>query len=206
MITRPTRISRTIATCLDQIYTNSTNVKFDSGILLNQISDHFPVFTITSHSYKKSKNSFIYSRNITDEKIENFNTLLRNIEWDNVLREEHPETAFNNFLLKFNEIHELIFPIQKIRINKNIHKVEKFMTNGLLKCRAKKFSLSSLSIKNPTLENISKYHLYRNIYTRAIKTAKKIYYSNELNNCKSDLTLSVPKYLATLLVQGGGHI
>ena len=159
LITRPTRISRTIATCLDQIYTNSTNVKFDSGILLNQISDHFPVFTITSHPYKKSKNSFIYSRNITDEKIENFNTLLRNIEWDNVLREEHPETAFNNFLLNFNEIHELIFPIQKIRINKNIHKVEKFMTNGLLKCRAKKFSLSSLSIKNPTHENISKYHL-----------------------------------------------
>ena len=53
LITRPTRISRTIATCLDQIYTNSTNVKFESGVLLNKISDHFLVFTITSHPYKK---------------------------------------------------------------------------------------------------------------------------------------------------------
>ena len=176
LITRPTRISRTIATCLDQIYTNSTNVKFESGILLNNISDHLPVFTITSHPYKKSKDSFIYSRNITDEKIENFNTLLRNIEWENVLNVDHPQTSFNNFMLNFNEAHNLTFPIQKIRINKNIHRVEKFMTDGLLKCRTKKFALSALSIKNPTQENVSKYHLYRNIYTRAIKTAKKIYY------------------------------
>ena len=187
LITRPTRISRTIATCLDQIYTNSTNVKFESGILLNNISDHLPVFTITSHPYKKSKDSFIYSRNITDEKIENFNTLLRNIEWENVLNVDHPQTSFNNFMLNFNEAHNLTFPIQKIRIKKNIHRVEKFMTDGLLKCRTKKFALSALSIKNPTQENVSKYHLYRNIYTRAIKTAKKMYYSNELNNCKSDL-------------------
>ena len=187
LITRPTRLSRTVATCLDQIYTNSTNVNFESGILLNNISDHFPVFTITSHPYKESKASFVYTRNINNEKIENFNTLLNNVEWQNVLNVDHPQSAFNNFLQDFNQLYDLVFPLQKIRINKNIHKIEKFMTDGLLKCRRKKFELSSLSIKCPTTENVAKYRLYRNIYTRAIKTAKKLYFSYELKNCKSDL-------------------
>ena len=113
--------------------------------------------------------------------------MLRDVEWDNIINEAHPQIAFDNFLQIFNELYELIFPLQKSRINKNIHRIEKFMTDGLLKCRIKKFALSSLSIKEPTPENISKYHKYRNIYTRAIKTAKKIYFSNELANCKTDL-------------------
>ena len=187
LITRPTRISRTSATCIDQIFTNAKDNSFHSGILLNDISDHFPIFTITPYSYKASKESCFFTRNINEEKITGFINLLRNVNWENVTNSMEPQHCFNKFYELFNEFYELSFPLQRIRINKNIHKIEKFMTDGLMRCRDKKFELSTLSINEPTADNIRMYNRYRNVYNRAIKTAKKLYYCNELKKCKSDL-------------------
>jgi hypothetical protein len=44
-ITKPTRITNTTATLIDNIYVKYlTNVKISSGIILSDISDHLPVF------------------------------------------------------------------------------------------------------------------------------------------------------------------
>jgi hypothetical protein len=180
-------VSRTCATCIDQIFTNSTSNSFQSGILLKSLSDHFPVFTITSVPYKANKQSYIYTRNITEEKIVDFINLLRNVNWENVTSSDQPQICFDNFIQQFNEFYELSFPLRKMRRNKNKHKLEGFMTEGLLRCRNKKYELSSFSIKHPTLININTYNSYRNCFNRVIKTAKKLYYCNELANCKYDL-------------------
>ena len=69
-----------------------------SGVLLNNILDHFPVITITLHPYIESKVPFLYN----NEKIENFNIELNDIEWQNILSVIHPHSDFNNFLNEFN--------------------------------------------------------------------------------------------------------
>ena len=43
-ITKPTRITSTCASCLDNIITNAPPNPLSSGVLIEDISDHFPVF------------------------------------------------------------------------------------------------------------------------------------------------------------------
>ena len=61
------------------------------------------------------------------------------------------------------------------------------MTKGLMISRKRKFQLSALSCKTRTLVNINNYKTYRDIYNKAIKDAKKIFYRNELQDNKNDL-------------------
>ena len=45
LITKPTRVTSNTATLIDNIFTNSSRNSFN-GILLSDISDHFPIFCI----------------------------------------------------------------------------------------------------------------------------------------------------------------
>ena len=44
LITKPTRITTTSSTLIDHIYTNFPATKLTPGILINDLSDHLPVF------------------------------------------------------------------------------------------------------------------------------------------------------------------
>ena len=48
LILRPTRITSTSATLIDNIFVNSLEDNFTSGLLLTNISDHLPIFQITT--------------------------------------------------------------------------------------------------------------------------------------------------------------
>ena len=46
LITLPTRIKHQTATLIDHIFTNNICQKYSAGIIINSLSDHFPVFYI----------------------------------------------------------------------------------------------------------------------------------------------------------------
>lgn len=46
LITKPSRITERSATLIDNIYTNILDNNLISGLLLNDISDHLPIFMI----------------------------------------------------------------------------------------------------------------------------------------------------------------
>ena len=61
-ITKPTRITRHSSTIIDNISTNK------SGLLMNDITDHLPIFTFSLHEVKRNESkTFIYKRK-NDEK------------------------------------------------------------------------------------------------------------------------------------------
>jgi hypothetical protein len=74
----------------------------------------------------------------------------------------------------------------KKRFNKNIHKIQGFMTNGLLISRNSKKTLHKASIANPTAENINKYKTFRSIYQRVLRAAKKLYFTSKLHENASN--------------------
>lgn len=51
-VTRSTRITSHCATLIDNIFTNDTENKTVSALLINDISDHLPVFTVCDRNYK----------------------------------------------------------------------------------------------------------------------------------------------------------
>ena len=54
--TKPTRLTRHTSTLIDHIYTNS-NLGFDAGIVLADISDHLPVFCILDRQISGCKSA-----------------------------------------------------------------------------------------------------------------------------------------------------
>ena len=54
-ISKPTRVTEHSATLLDNIITNITGYSIKSGVLYNDISDHFPVFNLLQINSKISK-------------------------------------------------------------------------------------------------------------------------------------------------------
>ena len=46
LIDKPTRITDTSATLIDNIFTNELHHNLTSGILFNDISDHLPIFAL----------------------------------------------------------------------------------------------------------------------------------------------------------------
>ncbi len=61
------------------------------------------------------------------------------------------------------------------------------MTKGLLISRRKKYSLSKKCIVEPSQFNINHFKLYRNVYNKAIRCAKKLYFEKQLQINKSNL-------------------
>ena len=57
LIDKPTRITQQSATLIDNIFTNDMNHDIICGLLINDISDHLPVFSISGHDYLITKNN-----------------------------------------------------------------------------------------------------------------------------------------------------
>ena len=51
LIVKPSRITKDAATLIDNIFTNVTDVKIVSGLLVTDVSDHLTVFVVLERAY-----------------------------------------------------------------------------------------------------------------------------------------------------------
>ena len=61
LIDRPIRTTDYSATLIDNIFSNNVNEKISNGLLINYISDHLPVFSVTKemqHSVRTTRYLF----------------------------------------------------------------------------------------------------------------------------------------------------
>ena len=75
LINKPTRISIDSCTLIDNIFSNDLKI-FKSGILINDLSDHLPIFTILSEDryFKQRTNKYSYKRQNVKLNLNNFKT------------------------------------------------------------------------------------------------------------------------------------
>ena len=96
-ITRPTRITSHSATLIDNIFTNDIDNNTVSGLLINDISDHLPVFAVYFSNYTKNKQSNnLNHRQVTTEE---FREALKNDliahNWELVYKEKDIDKAYD---------------------------------------------------------------------------------------------------------------
>ena len=97
-ISKPTRVTDHSATLLDNRITNITGYCIKSGVLYNDISDHFPVFNLIKINSKiTQKYAYIFKRMNTANNIEKLNSELKNANWDDVFADENPDSAYDTF-------------------------------------------------------------------------------------------------------------
>lgn len=187
LVGKPTRVTDNSRSCIDQIFTNRIFNRMNSGIILNNISDHFPIFSVCQQNHdKKKRDSFIFRTTMNENTWNNYLTYLNNINWTPILESNSTENCFSLFMTELYRAHNLFFKPKKVKVNKNVHTIEPFMTKGLMISRAKKINLGELSIKDPSQSNVDYYKKYRLGYNKIIRTAKAMYYEKELEQHKTN--------------------
>ena len=131
-------------------------------------------------------NKAIKKRLFSTENINNFKQALAHTDWTNVLTNNDANDSFDKFWELFSINYQNNFPLRRLQFNKNKHKINPYMTNGLLISRTKKNELYKIYINSKSNNDKVQYTNYRNLYNTLIKTSKKLYYEDSLQKNKKD--------------------
>jgi hypothetical protein len=189
LINKPTRVTMSTATLIDNIYCdNVLDHNFMNGILITDITDHFPVFTINITAQTKEDPILCITRSYNSDQIKNFKNKLQLLDWNSVLQCDNCQTAYSTFSVIFNECYESCFPQRVIHLN---YKNRKPWLTNALKCSIKiKNKLYIRSRKYPTNENVNSYKDYRALLNKLLRKKERDHYDNILKQNQNNLRKS----------------
>ena len=125
LINRPTRITQTSATIIDNIFTNNIDEREcgQNGILVTDISDHFPIFHIGHNTQViESDETYIISRNYSNVNKLSFQQALSEIDWSEIYMISDAQPAFTWFYSRFIKLFDKHFPKRTIKCRYNTRK------------------------------------------------------------------------------------
>ena len=189
LVTKPTRITHTSATLIDNIYTNVSNfTSIKSGIISADISDHLPVFAffnkIPNKKEHKGPLKFQY-RQINDKNLAKVRDDLSSHDWSGV-QSVSVDEAFDTIITTVNQSVQVHCPLKTANISeKNIIR-EPWMTSGLLKSSKiinKKYRKSLYCDKlSPEYLNLKN---KQRIFNKVKSKAKYEYYKEQIDLAKN---------------------
>ena len=187
LITKPTRITSTSATLIDNIFSNDYGKEeIFKGIIPEDISDHMPIFFIKQNNkLKKKEKNIIYMRKFNDINMKEFEKSLQNGNLDKVTEENSPKLAYEKFDNIISKAFETSFPLLEIVIKYN-NKIS-WLTQGLKQSIKFKNKLFKISKIYPTDTNVKKYKTYKNNLNKLLKVAERDYYKQKLLKVKTNL-------------------
>ena len=97
VITKPTRITDTSATLIDNILiSGKLQQAYHSGIIISDMSDHLPtVIKLLNAKQDIKKQQILTYRKITDENIKLINEELQGYNWEEILEKRGTDDSFN---------------------------------------------------------------------------------------------------------------
>jgi exonuclease III len=168
-ILKSTRIQTDSHSLIDHICTNIPFTDLNTGIIVSDLSDHFINFIqLPFSNFLKRKTPPKPTRLFSLDNHQRFKTALSQISWHETLNLDDVNLSFEAFWNTFKDLFDIHFPSLIRKTNRNIQKLNPFMTTGLLISRTTKNKLYIKSISHPTDSNISLYKTYRNIYNTLI--------------------------------------
>jgi hypothetical protein len=91
--------------------------------------------------------------------MDRFKLLLSGVNWNIVTDSVDVNVAFEHFWAEFKQLYDLCFPLTTQKFNRNTHRVNGYMTAGLLISRSTKNKLHNAAVCYPSPENINTYKL-----------------------------------------------
>ena len=105
LIDKPTRITDTSATLIDNIFTNELHHNLISGILFNDISDNMPIFALCEFNVtRRIVTGFQYIRTVNEDPFASLSIELGQQSWENVENTNDANQAYDTFLNTFTTI------------------------------------------------------------------------------------------------------
>lgn len=114
-----------------------------SGLLLNDISEHLPVFTVYKWdcSQKGGEDVVRFRRVRTEKTLNAFKIYLLAQDWKEVFKSSDADQAYESFLNLFTALYDKHCPLQQCN-TKSTNKERPWFTKGLLNACRKKNSLN----------------------------------------------------------------
>ena len=180
-VSRTTRLGEgDSASLLDNFFCNNLSIINNSGIILNDISDHFPVFidcafqvndshirmrqTVTSFNYNKIPDLQSYLQNELSDLCQLTNA------------EDACKLLIDSYTSGISRYSDTYIPSRKKT------PIKPWITPAILTSINRKNDLFRLKKKSPTAYNVNQYKRYKNFFTQVLRNAKKTYYQNALND------------------------
>ena len=186
VITKPTRVTDQSATLIDNIFVDNS-LDYRAGILLSDISDHFPIFIIKRKYFSVAAGDeaiHISYRVISEQTLLHLRQILLSTDFRNITQELDNDTSFKLLSNCVYNSYNIACPIVKKRVSpKRMRKP--WITDNILACIRQRTAYSVLWKTNrlPTLF----YKNYRNQVTNMIRTAKQRYYLQKFNQMKDNI-------------------
>ena len=195
-ITLPTRITDTSNTLIDNILTNVYDDKHVSGILINKISDHQPIFTCNNKATPLCKESKYIQIETKDERsLSRFLDDLQDADIINKLDQNtlsDPNKNYDTFIEIVVSAKAKHLPTRRVKFNRRKHRIQMWVTKGIIKSintKDKMYKKLVQSRCDSDLYGTLKAHFnkYRNILKKTIAKAKRIYYVDVYNRFKNNI-------------------
>ena len=175
-------------TLIDHIYTNNILCTSTSGIIINDVADHFDTFHIANNKPNHTNsNTQRPTRKLTNNNISKFREYLGSTNFDTIMEIDFPNEAYNRFMELYKNIFDKAFPVTITKRNKKYIKREPWVTKGFLTSSRTKAKLLKTKLKSPSDLNIQRYKTFIQVYNKVKKNLKISYYKNVLEKNKSSM-------------------
>ena len=189
LITRPTRAQRNTATLIDNIFHNGLcNIQACNGILVTDISDHYPVFSIIKDNLISSDKLYFRKRDLSKKNIEKFVAMIGEENWDLIRSFDNLEKSFSYFHSKYKTLYDKCFPLKTYKFGYKNRK--SWLSEGMKKSIKIKNKLYAIYKRNPTEINLEVYKQYKQNLNKVLRKAEKLHYQNLLDENKNNLKKS----------------
>ena len=183
LISKPTRVQNESYSVIDNIFCNNLSLIDNNGIILDDSSDHFPIFATIKFEVqiKKSEREvqsiFDYDKlpQLTDHLVQTL------AEFENI---NDPEVACEQLISAYTSgINKFSFHRRPTRKNCPI---KPWITPAILASIDNRYRLFKMKQSNPSEENKKNYNQHRNILNTVLKIAKQKYIQSQLEANKDD--------------------
>lgn len=171
LIDKPTRVSSSTASVIDNIFTNQSTTTHKSGVIKADISDHYPVFSMSEMSSPLKTDQILKIRLFKPVNLEKFISLLTTESWEDTRSSNNAQTAFSSFINTLTTHYNNSFPIIEKKPSRKDS--NQWITRGLKVSIKQKNKLYIQYKYRPTLHNKVRYNQYKNKLRNLINVAKK---------------------------------
>ena len=190
LISRPTRISTNSATLIDNIFTNNhdgLNCSIN-GILVTDISDHFPIFHVNQTFPVDGIESCFVTRIYNNRNKQAFSQAISEIHWLETCSASDTQKSFDLFHNKLIFLHNKFFP--KTMIKRKYCNRKPWLSEALRTSIRHTNKLYHRYRKIPSVKNETVYKKYRNKLNNILKVAEKKHYHDLIKSHKGDMKKS----------------
>ena len=190
IITRPTRVTATSATLIDNIFTNNildVSTSFQ-GLFVTDLSDHYPIFHIDRQMKVKESEMFMYIRIFSPSNRDLFCRSLSETDWSEIYRTSDTQKAFDQFHNHFMALYNRCFP--RTRVRKKYNNRKPWLSEALKNSIRYKNKLYQKYKKIKSAFNEDTYKAYKSKLQNLMKVAEKKYYQDLFTRYKSDMKKS----------------